>query len=220
MNLYIISLIIGFIILGAAKYFLLQIKISNDIDEIIEYSSKFNEFVANIYSNDKFDNKGYSWLVSKSDKIQNKLGIFGLISYEYFGNPYENMAVLLNYIGDISSVKNNMFKDNQILVFQAQACENAFLRYHSKLMEQLEDHKRMLLNPFACLSMGIRIIISLPFNILNSIGLISNDSVEKISNGFIMKIIGGLLSLFTILSGTITIVVGWETFIEIIKKQF
>lgn len=220
MNIYIITMIVGFIIIGFVKRLLLINKTKVDIDEINEYLSKFNKFVTNIYSKNSFDNNEYNWLVFKSDKVQNMLGGLGIIDYEYMGIYYKNMAILLNYLGDIPSVKNSMFSNSQHLIFQSQACQNAFIRYNGIFNGLLEDHKKMLLNPFACLSMGIRVIISLPFNILNSIGLISNDSVVRISNGFVINKLGSILSLIAILAGIITIVVEWETFIEKIKMLF
>ncbi|MBV1708533.1 MAG: hypothetical protein KMY54_01625 [Erysipelothrix sp.] len=220
MNIYIITMIVGFIIIGFVKRLLLINKTKVDIYEINEYLSKFNKFVTNIYSKNSFDNNEYNWLVFKSDKVQNMLGGLGIIDYEYMGIYYKNMAILLNYLGDIPSVKNSMFSNSQHLIFQSQACQNAFIRYNGIFNGLLEDHKKMLLNPFACLSMGIRVIISLPFNILNSIGLISNDSVVRISNGFVINKLGSILSLIAILAGIITIVVEWETFIEKIKMLF
>jgi hypothetical protein len=220
MDNYIIIMIIGLIILGFVKRLLLIDKTKVDIDEISEYLRKFIEFVTNIHDKDSFDNNGYNWLVLKSDKVQNMLGGLGIINYEYMGRYYKNMVVLLNYLGEIPSVKNSMFSDIQILKFQSQICQNAFIRYIGIFNGHLEDHKRMLFNPFACLSMGIKVVISLPFIVLNSIGFISNDSVVRFSNGLFVNILGSILSLITILSGIITIVVGWETFIERIKMLF
>lgn len=218
MNLYIILMVAGLITLGFIKRILLINKTIKDLNELNEYSEKFSEFVDNIDNNKGFDNKGYNWLVSKSDKIQNMLGGLGVIDYQYMGIYYKNIAVLLNYLGDIPSVKNSIFSDGQLLGFQSQACQNSFIRFNGILNGFLEDYKKKLFNPFSCLAVGIRVIISLPFKILNSIGLISNDSVEKISNGFIIKILGGILSLITIFSAIISIIVGWEEFIKIIQK--
>lgn len=218
MNFYIILIIIALIIIGLVKQILLMRKTTKDLEELNEYSKIFAKFVDAIDKNKGFDNNSYNWLVSKSDRIQNMLGGLGIIDYQYMGIYYKNIAVLLNYLGDIPSIKTSIFSDEQLLNFQSQSCQNAFIRFDGILNGFLEDYKKKLFNPFSCLARGIRTVISLPFKILNSIGLISNDSVEKISNGFIIKILGGILSLITIISAIVSIVVGWEEFIKIIEK--
>ena len=65
---------------------------------------------------------------------------------------------------------------------------------------------------------GIRFILLIPIGILNSIGLISNDGKSKIGNNIIIRMLSGIISLLTILSVIITIVVGWNDFLKIVKN--
>lgn len=220
MNLYVILVIVGVIIIGFVNQIFKIKQLSEKMEYLDEYSSKFNEFIKEAFEGKRFNDKEYAWLVSKTDKMQIMLGTIGIVDYQYLGVYYKNIAILLNLIGSLPEMKNSIFVDMQLLVFEAQGCQNAFIRLASLFDETFDIERKKLFNPFYCLTNGMKLIISLPIYLLNNIGLISNDNARKIESSFFIKLTGGLLSLITILSGIVTIVVGWETFIEIIKKLF
>lgn len=74
------------------------------------------------------------------------------------------------------------------------------------------------MNPFHDLTCGIKVILGIPLDILHSIGLISSNNLTKIKRNIIFKILGGIISLLTFVSTIMSIILGWNEFVELIKN--
>ncbi len=179
-----------------------------------EYYGKLTILFSNILNTKKFNNKDYVWLMSNSDKMQMILGETGIVTYKQFNMLYKNIPILLNVLNEIpSSINDSYLIDNQSFSW----CQNAFLRKIGILNEYIDNAPKRLLNPLTNLTDGIKWILGIPINILYSIGLISYDSKNKIKNNIMFKLFSGIISLLTLLSTIMSVTLGWNEFLEIIK---
>jgi len=65
---------------------------------------------------------------------------------------------------------------------------------------------------------GVRVVVGLPIYLLYWTGLIQYSSYSKIKSNIIIKFIGFLVGAIGFISAIVTIITGYEPFIEIIKK--
>jgi len=75
-----------------------------------------------------------------------------------------------------------------------------------------------LKNPLIWFREGFREILSVPIFILSWFGIISNRTLNSIKNSLIYKVISGFIALVTLISGIVTIVVGYDQTIEFINR--
>ena len=214
---YMILLIVGLIIVGLIVKIIDIRKRVEEYNFSTDYYNKLVKLFNNILSKRDFSNNDYAWLMSNSDKMQYILGGAGIISYKEYNMLYNNVPILINVMNEIASLANDScIIDNDIKMLQW--CENAFLRKIGILDEYTKNEPKKLLNPFYNLANGIRWILGIPVNILYSIGLISYNGKNKIEQNILFRLLGSILSLLTILSTIMTIIIGWDEFIEIIKQ--
>lgn len=214
---YMITFVICLIVIGLVVNIIDIRKKVNDLNFANEYYDKFGKLISDIFKRNKFKDKDYNWLMANSDKMQYILGETGIISYKEYNMFYKNIPILLNVMNEIMSYMNdNRISENDIKMVNW--CQNAFLRKMGILEEYIKNAPKKLLNPFFDISSGIKYILSIPLNILYSIGFISYSSKNKVEQNILFKIISGIISLLTILSVIMTIVVGWEDFLNIIKN--
>ena len=86
-----------------------------------------------------------------------------------------------------------------------------------KNIEYIKKEIKRTFNPLYDLTSGIKVILGIPLDILYSIGLISSKNLTKIKDNVLFKILGGIISLLTFLSTIMSIVLGWNDFVNLIK---
>lgn len=214
--LYTIFLIVVLLILGFVKN-LIDLKNNvADYNFTAEYYDNFNKFLNEAFKNKK-GNLDYNWLISNSDKMQGILGDIGIITYTQFGSVYNNVPLILNFVNNIVSMLNEEYISENTAK-HIEWCQTAFLRKLGILDEIIIKDKKRLLNPFYIFTCGIRCVLEIPIYILYSVGLVSTNIKNKITKNIIFKILSGLLSLLTIFSTIMSILIGWDEFIEILKN--
>lgn len=214
---YMILLVFCLIIVGIiVKIFDIR-KIVDDYNFTNEYYKKFNNLFSEVFKNKSYKIEEFNWLMANSDKMQYILGDIGIISYTEYNMYYKNIPILLNTMNKIFDYVNDSYiSQNEFKMVSW--CQNIFMRKIGILNEYIENTPKKLLNPFFDLSIGIKYILSIPINILYSIGIISYSGKNKIEQNILFKITSGIISLLTILSTIMAIVVGWEDFIGIVQN--
>lgn len=214
--LYYILTIIFLIVLGLIINILNIRKCSDDYNFIVEYKERFSKLLDSLFKKNKYSNKDYEWLVSNSDKIQYILGDTGIISYKDIHGFYPNYQIIINFMNEVLSLASTGFLDMELE--KINWCHNAFLRKMGILDEYRKNEIKKLLNPFYDLTCGIKVILGIPLDILHSIGLISSNNLTKIKRNIIFKILGGIISLLTVVSTIMSIILGWKEFVELMKN--
>ena len=216
---YMILFIIGLIIIGLIVNIIDIKKRIEEYNFANEYYEKFSKFLSKALEKKDFNNKDYVWLVSNSDKMQFILGEAGIISYKEYNMIYKNIPILINVMNDIISLFNGSYvSDSDIQMINW--CQTAFLRKIGILDEYTKNAPKRLFNPFYDLSSGIKFVLKIPINILYSIGFISYKGKNKIEQNILFRILSAILSLLTIFSAILSIVIGWDEFLNIINNIF
>lgn len=215
----IISGILSVLTIGFVQVYNRNSRVVKKIDFASEYRNKFVDFSNRYFKtydrwsrSGDFDDKLYVWLTMNVSKIQDYVGSFGEMTYKpafqnYMINDYQ---IIINTIPK--------FREGQIESFDVGAVDDCLLRYIGHLEEYRKDTQKNLRNPFIWFREGFREIMSIPIFILSWFGIISNRTVNSIKNSLIYKVISGLIALVTLVSGVVTIIVGYDQTIEFVNR--
>ncbi|MAD98616.1 MAG: hypothetical protein CMB99_14935 [Flavobacteriaceae bacterium] len=216
----ILSCFLAVVIIGFIQIFNKHSQILKRIDFAGEYRNKFVEFSNKYFKtrnpmNRKGDLDGdlYVWLTMNVSKIQNHLGSFGIISYK----PAFQNYIINNYPVIINTIPK--FRDGNVDNLDVGSVDDCLLRYIGNLEEILIDLKRNFSNPIIWFREGFREVFSIPIFILNWFGVISTRTLNSIKESLIYKIISGLIALVTLVSGVVTIIVGYNETLKFINSM-
>jgi hypothetical protein len=208
-------------IIGFIQVYNRHSKVVKKIDFAGEYRNKFFEFAKKYiqtYDRDSrsgdLDGKLYVWLTMNVSKIQGSLGTFGVIDYIA---PIQTIIVP-NYQIVMNTIPK--FRNCTIQEFDVNSVDDCLLRYIGYLEEFSKETLKNLRNPIVWFREGFREILSVPIFILSWFGIISNWTVNSIKDSLIYKVIAGLIALVALVSGLVTIVVGYEQTLEFINRLF
>lgn len=111
------------------------------------------------------------------------------------------------------------FREGQVESFDVGSVDDCLLRYIGYLEEYQKDTLRDLKNPIIWFREGFREILSIPIFILSWFGIINNRTLYSIKDSLIYKVVSGLFALVTLISGIVTIVLGYEQTLRFINKM-
>lgn len=213
--LYFILMVVGLVITGFIANVINIRTCSNNYNFLVEYRDKFSKFISDLLNKNKYSNKDYEWLMSNSGKVQIILGDAGIISYKDISGYYPNYQIVINFMNEVMSLfsKGLIGTESEKITW----CHNAFLRKMGIYDEYIKKEIKRTFNPLYDLTSGIKVILGIPLDILYSIGLISSKNLTKIKDNVLFKILGGIISLLTFLSTIMSIVLGWNDFVNLIK---
>ncbi|WP_299180765.1 hypothetical protein [uncultured Chryseobacterium sp.] len=206
-------------IIGFVQVYNRHSRVVEKIDFAGEYRNKFIEFSKKYFQTydrysraGNFDGEFYVWLTMNVNKIQSNLGTFGVMEYIA---PFQTYRVS-NYQIVINTIPK--FRDGSIKEFDIHSVDDCLLRYIGYLEEYSKDTQKKLKNPIVWFREGFRELLSVPIFILSWFGIISNRTVNSIKNSLIYKVVSGLIALVTLVSGVVTIIVGYDQTIELVNK--
>jgi hypothetical protein len=215
-TLIILGILTVFII-GFVQVYNRNSRVVKKIDFAGEYRNKFIEFSNKYFETydrwsraGDFDGQLYVWLTTKVSKIQGNLGSFGIMDYIAPFQTYRdsNYQIITNTLPK--------FRDGQVHNFDAGSVDDCLLRYIGYLEDYKKETEKDVKNPIVWFREGFKEIISIPLFILSSFGIISNRIVNSIKDSLIFKVISGLIALVTLVSGLVTIVVGYDQIVKFI----
>ena len=112
------------------------------------------------------------------------------------------------------------FRSGQIENFDVNSTDDCLLRYLGVIEKALISIRKKIKNPIVWFKEGFQEIISLPLYIFNWFGILSDNSVSKLTTNAIFKIFSGIGGLVAFASGIVTIVQGKDQIISFINKIF
>lgn len=218
-TLLIILGILTVFIIGFVQVYNRHSRVVKKIDFAVEYRNKFIEFSNKYFETydrwskaGDFDGQLYVWLTMNVSKIQGNLGTFGIMD---FIAPFQTYRVS-NYQIVINTIPK--FRDGTVKDFDVNSVDDCLLRYIGYLEEYSQDTQKNLRNPIVWFREGFREVLSIPIFILSWFGIISNRTVNAIKDSLIYKVISGLIALVTLVSGLVTIVVGYDQTLDFVKR--
>ena len=193
---------IGIIGLIYDLYFLIKRKIFGE-----KYLSRFNQLIEG-GPNEK---RRYQWLLRKVSKIENEMGGFGVAVFyrPAFANyAFQGYEILSNTLLNIGTVSAKDLEMSQAILE----------RYIGALDDGISKKLRHLINPVIWLTRTVRLILlDIPLWTLNSFGLISRDTQNKIRYS---SIISKLIGLITILGSLFSLISGWDSVLKFFNRIF
>lgn len=178
-----------------------------------EFLNNFNQYVL---SNGQ-DGERYAWLFLNVEKMQAHLGKLGI--YPYYRAPFENhyisnYAILLNLLPSLrrSVGSHGLWQEYSNLIFEC------LIRYMGVLDDECQEASRELKNPIIWFREGIKLILGIPFSILASLDIIGTSAVIAIMRSRIFRFISSIAALLSFISAIVGLVIGWDQFIELLKR--
>ncbi|MCZ2247767.1 MAG: hypothetical protein LC111_03300 [Bacteroidia bacterium] len=206
-------------IIGFVQVYNRHSRVVKKIDFAGEYRNKFIEFSNKYFETydrwsraGDFDGQLYVWLTMNVSKIQGNLGTFGIMDYIA---PFQTYRVS-NYQIVINTIPK--FRDGTVKDFDVNSVDDCLLRYIGYLEEYSQDTQKNLKNPIVWFREGFREVLSIPIFVLNWFGIISSRTVNSIKDSLIYKVLSGLIALVTLVSGLVTIVVGYDQTLEFVNR--
>jgi len=203
-------------IIGFVQVYNRHSRVVKKIDFAGEYRNKFIEFSNKYFETydhwsraGDFNRQLYVWLTMNVNKIQGNLGTFGIIDYITLFQTYR-VSIVINTIPK--------FRDGTVKDFDVNSVDDCLLRYIGYLEESSQDTQKNLKNPIVWFREGFREVLSIPIFVLNWFKIISNRTVNSIKDSLIYNVLSGLIALVTLVSGLVTIVVGYDQTLEFVNR--
>lgn len=183
-------------------------------DQFIDFANKYLENFDSWSRSGTYSGEQYAWLTMNVSKIQSDLGRFGVLD---FIAPFQTYRVP-NYQIVINTIPK--FRDGSIKDVDIYSVDDCLLRYIGHLQGDRKDTHQSLKNPIVWFREGFREILSVPIFILSSFEVISKRTVILIKDSLVYKGISGFIALVTLVSGIVTIIVGYDQAKEFVLKLF
>lgn len=190
--------------------------------ERITRAREFLDLLTRYYTSNGADQAAYLELVRKSGVIQSDLGAYGIMSYQ----PPASNLLIHNYQIVVNQVVElpRGFRMRPVLSTIDLAHESAsmirdcLLRYLGEVERWEVRQRREIRNPIILLREGVRAVLGSPLWLAQSLGLLSATSAAAIRDSAAARIVSGLVTLLSVVSGIVGIVVGWSDFWAAIRR--
>lgn len=215
-----IGIIVALIIIGAIEEIISIRKLSQRLDYTSNYRNDFIDFCNRVRETHRVEGDDYYKLMQNENRIQRELGVNGIISVyrdPAAGIQMNNYPIFLNFFGELRNYMTSPQLFEERIYLLVSTCDEALTKHIGLLTEAIEIGYSKLRNPFSCFANGIRFVISLPIHILEWCGIINSNTSKRIINSRLQEIINKIVVLIGLISSLITIIMGWDTFIQIVK---
>ncbi|MBV5347763.1 hypothetical protein JZU46_06080 [bacterium] len=177
----------------------------------VEYAEKFSDFAMQALKQEQLSDKLYVWLTKNVDKMQESLGVIGIVQYKPPFSQYavKNYQMLINTLHQIS---NRTAHNDDINL-----CYHLLVRYVGVLEEAEKSTKKQLRNPFIWFSEGVRLAVTSPLYLLNWFGLLGSSTAERLSESLLARLISGIFALVGFLASIVQILQGWDDVVNFLR---
>ena len=220
------AMVTSAMIVGGHILYRISIKsIKERIDFIVAYNNHFVVVAENYLKKGYADSsENYDFCISNVDRIQAELGRDGIVymSDNLRGVRIRSYALFSNIFVEMRQSSGLMFtslmRERMASLFGT--CTDALRKHIGNLDHETDFLMKKLYNPFSCFSKTIQWILDLPIRILVSFGIINSNKRSEISNNIIYKLIGLAINIISFVSAIMTIILGWDDFLELIIRIF
>ena len=214
-KIIVIVIIIALCLIGFYQIF----KRIKSFNEKYTFAIEYLDALKSYLESNGQDIQSYSWLINRSNKMQNQMGSQGLLGfyrppYQNYGIP--NYPIILNMLPDLRTALSDSFLSRSLASQYANALQEAIVRHIGSIEDAINNQKKYFRNPIVWLRQGIRMLLSLPANLLNWLGIITITAVNKYNSSIFFKILYSIITIVGLVSAIITIVMGWNQFLSII----
>ncbi|MEA3475668.1 MAG: hypothetical protein U9R23_04425 [Candidatus Cloacimonadota bacterium] len=216
-RLIILGIFILIFLIGLVKLLHTKIKLTEQSRFAEEFLNKFREYL----SSSGKDTKTYGWLIHRSSKAQSEMGTVAVL--KIYRPPYQNFAIknyqiILDMISDLRYAFENMTFNSKMVSLYGDTIQEAIIRYLGILDDKYNDHMKSLKNPIIWFREGIQTIVIFPITLLHWFGLFNKSTLNSLSDNFIFKAFSVLIAFIEFFGSIISIILGWEEFLKLIKS--
>lgn len=214
-----IIFIVAIAVLGVINIIYRIVKNNKDLNIVFNYQNKLVEFLNSrskgtiLYDNLDYLNKN-SWEVQD---IIDAVGMNVSMIDPILGVQYSKYQIIINGVDEITrSLKSSFGRGLDEIPLMMHNCLGKYIGYGERNRNELISY---LKNPLVWLREGIRIIVGFPIYFLYWTGLIKYSSYSRIKSNILVKFLGFIIGTIGFISAIVTIVTGYEPFINIITGQ-
>ncbi|WP_375357391.1 hypothetical protein [Paenibacillus enshidis] len=137
---------------------------------------------------------------------------------------YRNLQILVNLLPQIREAYkttrsyNALSFDFERLNGFTNVITESLLRYEGDLSERDNATRNRLKNPFIWLREGVQWVVTLPIQLLYWTGVINYVVLSRWSNNWFVKFLNFLIIIIGLASSIVTLVTGYNPFIQIMKE--
>ncbi len=164
-------------------------------EKYISFSNKYFSTYDRWEHRAEIDQVIYIWLMKNVNRIQIDLGSLGLVTYADRLAGFQSQAypLVLNTIPK--------FRDFSVLNNDAAAVDDCLLRYIGSLEELIKKREQFAKNPIEWFKKGVSIVLSFPFELLSSFGVLGSDVANKLVENRFFKFFSNLASFVSFVYG-------------------
>lgn len=216
-----IFIIVILMLLGFVLKLISIASLNKRLQYTVDYRNDFIDFCNELEKTGSIGGEKYYRLLKEVNKIQRELGMDGIISVyrdPLAGFQMNNYPVFLNFFNELRTYSTDfsLFGERRYLLVSN--ADESLTKHIGVLNDAIDIAKQRLKNPVYCFANGINGIISLPIKILEWSGILTNDFSSRILKSKVHQIISKLLVLIGLISSIMTIVMGWNQFLDLIRN--
>jgi len=150
------------------------------------------------------------------------MGDGGIIAFKQPFSNYQipNYPIILNLLPELRKTIERLPISNSLVGDYAIALQEALLRHMGALEDSLQTSRNYLKNPLVWFREGVGAILFSPFSLLAWMGVIGQSTISWIKNTLIFRRVSGIITFIGAFSAIMSIVLGWEEFLTVIKGFF
>jgi len=185
-----------------------------------EFAVSYLEKLKAYWESGGADSEAYGWLIHRSNKMQREMGDQGII--DQYRPPHEkymirNYPIILNMLPDLRRSLEDDLLARRLAPEYLNAIEESIFRYLGSLEDSQQTLRNDLKNPVKWFRRGVGDVVALPLYLAGWLGAFPDKVVGSWTGSPPFSLLSGLLALVGFASGIMTIVLGWEQFIEAVK---
>ena len=215
----IILIPIGLMVVGLVRQALILRGKALRLSLASEFLSKFIEWC----NGEARNHEMYNWMLSKAEAVQTMLAGGGLIAFRpAFANYiHPNYPVILNEIPEIQKEFFDELRSfnsiaSQNLYARIQMVDGCLRRFIGTTEEEFRRERGRMFNPLVLFCGGIAWLMEPPLFLLSQTNVITASRRAIIVNNPLFSLVSGIVALAAFAGTIITIVTGWERFVQII----
>lgn len=100
----------------------------------------------------------------------------------------------------------------------ATTLRDVLIRYSGALKELEADARKESSNPIIWFSEGVKTVLSSPFRLLSSLGVLSGSVTAGIVGSNLLRVASGVIALVALTAGLVQTITGWDTSLALLTN--
>jgi hypothetical protein len=186
-----------------------------------EFGVEFLENLKKYWESNGADLEAYGWLIHRSNKMQGEMGGLGVV--HNYKPPYQNYmitnySIILNMIPELRKCLEDDLLSRNLAHQYMSALQESLVRYLGSIEDKQEVITKEIKNPIKWFRDGVRDILALPAYLLGWLGVISETAAKRLVSSLLFSAISGIVALVGFVSAIVTIVIGWDQFLDVVNR--